>query len=75
MVIMVAFKGERNLIVSHDFGAYYTHIATNDAFEKKSRTGDYADIIVDLGKENGKFMQYTQTHAGFSQICADKEPI
>lgn len=41
---------------SKDFGAYYTHIVTNDEFEKYSRTGDYADIIVDLGKENGKFV-------------------
>ena len=56
MGIMVAIKGERNLIASSDFGAYYTHIVTNDAFEKKSRTGDYADVIVDLGKGNGKFV-------------------
>jgi hypothetical protein len=44
------------LIPSQDFGAYYTHIVTNDEFEKYTRTGDYADIIVDLGKENGKFV-------------------
>ena len=41
---------------SEDFGAYYTHIVTNDEFEKYSRTGDYADIVVELGKENGKFV-------------------
>jgi len=41
---------------SEDFEAYYTHIVTNDEFEKFSRTGDYADIIVDLGNENGKFV-------------------
>jgi hypothetical protein len=44
------------LIPSKDFGAYYTHIVTIDEFEKYSRTGDYADIVVDLGEENGKFV-------------------
>lgn len=44
------------LTPDNNFGAYYTHIVTNDEFEKHSRTGDYADIIVDLGKENGKFV-------------------
>ncbi len=41
---------------SPDFGAYYTHIVTNAGFEKYSRTGDYTDIIVDLGKENGQLV-------------------
>lgn len=40
---------------AEDFGAYYTHIVTIDRFEKYSRTGDYANIIFDLGRENGKF--------------------
>lgn len=44
------------IATSKDIGAYYTHIVTNDEFEKYSRTGDYADIVVDLGKENGKFV-------------------
>ena len=48
--------GSETLVPSGDFGAYYTHIVTNDEFEKTSRTGDYADIIVDFGKENGKFI-------------------
>ncbi len=32
-----------------DFGAYYTKVNSGETFETYSRTGDYADIIVDLG--------------------------
>lgn len=39
-----------------EFGAYYTRINSGEEFEKYARVGDYADIIVDLGKENGKFV-------------------
>ncbi len=39
-----------------DFGAFYTKINSGERFEKYSRTGDYADIIVDLGDGNGKFV-------------------
>ena len=38
------------------FGAFYTKINSGEEFEKYSRTGDYADIVVDLGKDNGKFV-------------------
>jgi hypothetical protein len=55
-VLLVSCDRNKALIPSQDFGAYYTHIITNDEFEKYSRTGDYADIIVDLGNENGKFV-------------------
>ena len=55
-VLLGSCNRNKALIPSQDFGAYYTHIITNDEFEKYSRTGDYADIIVDLGKENGKFV-------------------
>ena len=48
--------GSETLVPSGDFGTYYTHIVTDDEFERFSRTGDYADIIVDFGKENGKFV-------------------
>lgn len=53
--LILSCSSNYTLSPSEDFGAYYTHIVTNDEFEKFSRTGDYADIIVDLGKENGKF--------------------
>ncbi len=37
-----------------DFGAYYTTVITDNDFEQYSRTGDYPDIIVDLGSGNGQ---------------------
>ena len=42
------------LTKSSDFGAYYTKVISDDAFEKHSRTGEYADVIVDLGSKNGQ---------------------
>ena len=41
---------------SSDFGAYYTKIDSGEEFEKYSRTGGHADIIVYLGRDNGKFV-------------------
>jgi hypothetical protein len=41
---------------SEDFGAYYSRILTGAAWEKFDRTGDYADVIVDLGEDMGKFV-------------------
>ncbi|MBL7113605.1 MAG: hypothetical protein ISS19_16825, partial [Bacteroidales bacterium] len=38
------------------FGAFYTKINSGEEFEKYSRTGDYADIVIDLGKDKGKFV-------------------
>ena len=43
-----------NIKPDADFGAFYTQINSGEAFEKYSRTGDYSDIIVDLGEGNGK---------------------
>ena len=37
------------LTPSEDFEAYYTKINSGEDFEKFSRTGEYADIIVDFG--------------------------
>ena len=55
-MLILSCNRNKPIIPSEDFGAYYTHIVTNIEFEKYSRTGDYADIVVDLGKENGKFI-------------------
>jgi hypothetical protein len=44
------------LTQSEDFGAYYTKINSGEEFENLSRTGEYADIIVDLGSDNGHFV-------------------
>lgn len=46
--VQTAFSEEKVLIPRGDFGASYTHITTKETFEKTSRTGDYADIIVNL---------------------------
>jgi len=42
--------------VAGEFGAYYTKINSGESFEKYSRTGDFADIVVDLGKDDAKFI-------------------
>ena len=55
-LVVLSCNRNNSITPSKDFGAYYTHIVTTDEFEKYSRTGDYADIVVDLGKENGKFV-------------------
>ena len=47
---------EPSLTPSQDFGAYYSRITTGAAWEKFDRTGAYADIIIDLGSENGNFV-------------------
>jgi len=39
-----------------DFGAYYTRLVTGAEWEKYDRTGDFADIVVDLGSGKGKFI-------------------
>jgi hypothetical protein len=48
-----AFKIDVNL---GEFGAFYTKLNSGEAFEKYSRTGDYADIVVDLGKNDAMFV-------------------
>ena len=35
-----------------EFGAFYTKLNSGMEFEKYSRTGDYADIVVDLGNKD-----------------------
>ena len=42
--------------LTDDFGAYYSKVITGEDWETYDRTGDYADIIVDYGKQNGKFI-------------------
>ena len=38
-----------------EFGAFYTHINTDDEFEKYSRVRNHPDIVVDLGKDKMTF--------------------
>jgi len=44
-----------------EFGAFYTKLNSGAEFEKYSRTGDYADIVVDLGKDNAMFIFWRGT--------------
>ncbi len=54
------------------FGAFYTKIESGEEFEQYSRTGDFADIIVDLAKDNSKlvfwrgssYLPYLETNKG-----------
>ena len=40
-----------------EFGAYYTKIDSGQEFEKFSRTGPHADIVVrGIGKDNGRLV-------------------
>ena len=39
-----------------DFGAYYTRLDTGADWELFDRTGDFADIVIDLGSGMGKFI-------------------
>ena len=53
-----AFKSETNL---GEFGAYYTKLNSGEKFEAYSRTGPYADVIVDLGKNDAMFVFWRGT--------------
>ena len=58
VVLALIFSGcaEKPLVHAKEFGAYYTKINSGEDFEQFSRTGEYADIIVDLGTNNGKLV-------------------
>lgn len=43
-----------NIVIAGDFRAYYTKVDSGEEFEKYSRTGDYADIVVEVN--GGKFV-------------------
>ncbi len=72
ILAMTSMSYGEALTASKEFGGYYTKVNSGEEFEKYSRTGDYADIIVDLGSENGKFvfwrgssyLPYWETSAG-----------
>ena len=54
------------------FGAFYSKIDSGEEFEKYSRTGDFADVVVDLGKGQSKlvfwrgssYLPYLETKQG-----------
>ena len=43
-------------LVAGDVAAYYTHIQSSEAFERYSRTGDDADIVVQLAAPAGRLV-------------------
>lgn len=53
---LLAISCATRMTPSPDFGAYYAKINSGEEFEKYSRTGDYADIVVYLGENNGRFV-------------------
>lgn len=55
-VINLSSSCDYSLKKNIDFGAYYTKIESGEKFEQFSRTGDYPDIIVDLGSEIGQLI-------------------
>ncbi len=54
LLLLLTLNSCNQISPDKDFGAYYTKIESEEAFEQYSRTGDYPDIIVDLGSDNGK---------------------
>jgi hypothetical protein len=46
----------QNGVQDGDFGAYYTRLVTGADWELFDRTGEFADIVVDLGSDKGKFI-------------------
>jgi len=53
-VICIVVLVASDMALAGKFRAYYTKIDSGEAFEKYSRTGPYADIVVELGE--GKFV-------------------
>ena len=53
-----------NLVAGQvDFGAYYTQWSTGQEWEGSSRTGPFADIVVQLAKAGGKLV-FWRLHFG-----------
>lgn len=47
---------DENSLTLGTFGAFYSKIDSGEEFEQFSRTGEFADIIVDLGTGDSKFV-------------------
>jgi hypothetical protein len=54
LTIAIIVLTSSGYLISEDFRAYYTKINSNEEFERYSRTGPYADIVVEV--KNGKFV-------------------
>jgi hypothetical protein len=64
LLLLGCANGEKSFKIDAklgEFGAYYTKLNSGDKFEEFSRTGPYADIIVDLGKDDAMFVFWRGT--------------
>ena len=59
VLFVAALGGSR--VWAGEFCAYYTRVESGDSFEKFSRTGDYADIIVKVGAPEGRLVFWRGT--------------
>ena len=60
----LSFRGSlhaQDIKPATDFGAFYTNIKAGADWETFDRTGEYADIIVNLGAQNGQFVFWRGT--------------
>ena len=55
-IVSIYSANAREPMQSGEFGAYYTRIETGSDWEIYDRTGDFADIVVDLGDHRGRFL-------------------
>ena len=55
-IFILANIYSQDLQLMDDFSAYYTKITSGAEWEIFDRTGNYPDIIVNLGALNGKFI-------------------
>ena len=72
LLILVAFATKHTLAA--DFYAYYTHLNTSEAFEKYSRTGDFADIVVVAGSNKLVFWRGT-SYLPYLENAGGKWPV
>lgn len=64
MLLICAIVANSMLAVGNaepEFFAYHTHIQSNEEFERYSRTGEYSDVIVNIGSAGGKLVFWRGT--------------
>lgn len=72
LLIWVAFFSRHTQAA--DFYAHYTHLKTSEAFEKYSRTGDYADVVVVAGTNKLVFWRGT-SYLPYLENAGGKWPV
>jgi hypothetical protein len=59
----------------NSFFAYYTHLASGEAFEKYSRTGEYADIVVNITPRERLVFWRGAGYLPYLETDLDKWPV